>query len=198
MASVLSSSSWFLVKQHCFMMDAIFKTRSYSMDFFVMGKDLTIGSQVVAGDDETLLKVAKTPEVCHATEVILLKAGVASLQVTKDHLIQVPTLDLDGSTRYAQAGTLRHGDMVMLDSGEPVALTSVEPKSVECEVLKIVFEPDLPVAVFSCPPCILSKGHKKKPPTRRGGMCQRVIPTQSQARPVDGASIPITAGEYMD
>ena len=199
-ASVLSCSSWFLVKPHCFMMDAIFKTRSYGVDFFMMGKDLTMGSQVVAGDDETLLKVAKTPEVCQATEVVLLKAGAASLQVTQDHLVQVPQVDYgkegESGLRYVPAGSLEEGDLVMLDSGEPMALTNVERKAVDCEVLKIVFEPDLPVAVFSCPPCILSKGYKKKPPVRRGGMCQRGKGMHSQTK--GGTSIPVTAGEYMD
>ena len=182
------------------MMDAIFKTRSYGVDFFMMGKDLTMGSQVVAGDDETLLKVARTPEVCQATEVVLLKAGAASLQVTQDHLVQIPEVEDDkegdGRVLYVPAGNLKEGDLVTLDSGEPMALTSVQPKAVECEVLKIVFEPDLPVAVFSCPPCILSKGYKKTPPTRRSGMCQRGKGMHFEAR--DGDSIPITAGEYMD
>ena len=35
-----------------------------------------------------------------------------------------------------------------LDSGEPVALTTAETLPMECKVLKIVFKPDLPVAVF--------------------------------------------------
>ena len=199
-ASVLSSSSWFSVKPHCFMRDSVFKTRSYGIDFFMMGKDLKAGSQVVAGNDQDLLTVAKAPEVCTAAEVIILQAGNATLQVTPDHLVQVPVNKKGpcaaGSVQYTQAGTLKPGDLVILDSGEPMALTSVESKHLDCEVLKLVFEPDLPIAVFSCPPCIVSKC-QRKPSIRRGGMSQRgqgVPDTTGDGR----VSIPITAGEYMD
>jgi len=51
-------------------------------------------------------------------------------------------------------------------------------------VLKIVFEPDLPVAVFSAPPCIQSKGHKKKPSPRRSGECRK---GEGLVDPSDGA-----------
>ena len=93
-SSVLSRSSWFSVKPdsvkpHCFMVDAIFKTRSYGTDFFLMGRDLKKGSQVVAGDDTSILEVAKTPEICDASEVVELQAGAATLQVTPDHLVRV-------------------------------------------------------------------------------------------------------------
>ena len=197
-ASVLSSSSWFSVKPHCFMMDALFKTRSYGIDFFMMGKDLKAGSQVVAGNNQDILTVAKTPEVCKVTEVVILQAGNSVLQVTLDHLVHVPAKKKDraNSIQYAPAGTLKLGDLVMLDSGEPAELTSVESRALDCDVLKISFEPDQPIAVFSCPPCILSKCHKK-PSFRRGGMSRRSqgVPDQTE----DGrASIPITAGEYMD
>ena len=198
--SELSYSSWFSVQPHCFMLDAIFKTRKYETAFFLMGKDLVKGSQVVAGDDETILEVAEAPQVCKAMEAVQLQAGGATLQVTPDHLVQVADAKGElGSADYQfrPAGKLKLGDMVVLDSGEPEALTGVNIFSVDCEVLKLVFEPDLPVAVFSCPPCILSKGHKKKPPTRRAGMSTKVTRTLDQA-PDDGVSIPITAGEYMD
>ena len=200
-SSVLSHSSWFSVKPHCFMPDAIFKTRSCSTDFFLMGRDLKKGSQVVAGDDATILEVAANPELCRATEVVDLQAGAANLRVTPDHLVQVADATGEsGKNLYLPAGKLAEGDLVMLDSGEPVALTSVAVRSLECEVLKVAFNPDLPVAVFSCPPCILSLGHKRKPPARRGWEKKR---GQGQGQGVDesmdgGASIPMTAGDYMD
>ena len=201
-SSVLSHSSWFSVKPHCFMPDAIFKTRSCSTDFFLMGRDLKKGSQVVAGDDATILEVAANPQLCRATEVVDLQAGAANLRVTPDHLVQVADATGEsGKNLYLPAGKLAEGDLVMLDSGEPVALTSVAIRTLECEVLKVAFNPDLPVAVFSCPPCILSLGHKRKPPARRGwekkrghGQGQRV-PDESMD---GGASIPMTAGDYMD
>ena len=196
--SELSYSSWFSVQPHCFMLDAIFKTRKYDTDFFLMGKDLVKGSQLVAGDDKTIVEVAEAPKICKATEVVHLQAGAATLRVTPDHLVQVHDAqgELSGSP-YVPAGKLKEGDLVALDSGEPEALTSVNKFSLDCDVLKIVFEPDLPVAVFSCPPCILSKGHKKKVPPRRGGMCHRFQETVDHSAD-GGVSIPRTAGDYMD
>ena len=205
-SSVLSRSSWFSVKPdsvkpQCFMVDAIFKTRSYGSygaDFFLMGRDLKKGSQVVAGDDASILEVAKTPEICDASEVVELQAGAATLRVTPDHLVQVADAkgEAEGSL-YLAAGKLKAGDLVMLDSGEPVALSSVVIRRMACQVLKIVFEPYLPVAVFSRPTCILSLGHKKKPPIRRGGRSQGG-PGPSDDSMDGGVSVPITAGEYMD
>ena len=92
---------------------------------------------------------------------------------------------------YFPAGQLKVGDSVVLDSGEAAELTKVNLQATECEVLKIVLEPDLPVAVFSPPPCIQSKGHKKKPSTRRAGQCRK---GKAVVDPADGAgSIPDTA-----
>ena len=201
-SSVLSCSSWFSVKPdamkpHCFMIDAIFKTRIYGADFFIMGRDLKKGSQVVAGDDTSILEVAKSPEICDASKVVELQAGTATLRVTPDHLVQVadPKGEVEESL-YLEAGKLKAGDLVMLDSGEAAALTSVTIRPLACQVLKIVFEPYLPVAVFSRPTCILSLGHKKSV-IRRGGRSQGGPGPSDGSR--DGrASIPITAGEYTD
>ncbi|OLP84741.1 hypothetical protein AK812_SmicGene34352 [Symbiodinium microadriaticum] len=200
-SSVLSRSSWFSVKPdsvkpHCFMVDAIFKTRSYGTDFFLMGRDLKKGSQVVAGDDTSILEVAKTPEICDASEVVELQAGAATLQVTPDHLVRVadPKGEAEDSV-YLAAGQLKAGDLVMLDSGEVAALSSVVLRREACQVLKIVFEPYMPVAVFSRPTCILSLGHKKKRPIRRGGRSREVPSDDSMD---GGVSVPVTAGEYMD
>ena len=191
-SSDLSLSSWFSVKPHCFMLDAIFKTRKYGTDFFLMGKDLVKGSEVVAGDEQTILQVSEPPKVCKASEAVRLQARAATLQVTPDYLVQaVEDDELEASNSYRPAGKLKLGDRVVLDSGEAAALTSVSTFPVDCEVLKLVFELDLPVAVFCCPPCILSKGHKKKPVTRRAGMCPKRKETADQTAD-DGVSIPIT------
>ena len=199
-SSALSNASEFTVsrgtvKPHCFMTDAVFKTRSSAMDSwsFKMGRDLEKGWQVVAGDDVTILKVAKTPEICEASEVVELRAGDAVLQVTSDHL--VATGEPQESV-YRAAGQLQVGDPVMLDSGEAAALTSVATRRMDRQVLKIQFEPDLPVAVFSRPTCILSLGHKRKPPIRCGGRGPKV-PTSADDG-LDRASIPDTINDYMD
>ncbi|CAE7265209.1 unnamed protein product [Symbiodinium necroappetens] len=197
-SSVLSNASWFTVsrgtvKPHCFMTDAVFKRRSYGADSFLMGRDLQKGSQVVAGDDVTILEVAKTPEICEASEVVELRAGDAVLQVTSDHLVKTGEPD---ESVYRAAGQLQVGDHVMLDSGEAAALTSVATRRMDRQVLKIQFEPDLPVAVFSRPTCILSLGHKRKPPIRRGGRGAKV--PRSADDGLDRASIPDTINDYMD
>ena len=191
-ASIQSGASQWSVKQHCFMSDAIFKTCSGNTEYYLMGRDLKKGSQVMAGDGETILEVAAPPEICPATEVVSLQAGGATLRVTPDHPVQVPDArgELD-KILYVRAGQLKVGDSVVLDSGEAAELTGVNLQATECEVLKIVFEPDLPVAVFSPPPCIQSKGHKKKPSTRRAGQCRK---GKAVMDPADGAgSIPDTA-----
>ncbi|CAE7541344.1 unnamed protein product [Symbiodinium sp. CCMP2592] len=197
-SSALSNSSWFMVsrgtvKPHCFMTDAVFKTRGYDVDFFLMGRDLQKGSKVVAGDDVTILQVVKTPEICESSEVVELRAGDAVLQVTPDHLVKTGEPE---ESVYRAAGQLKVGDLVMLDSGEAAALTSVTVRRMDCQVLKIIFEPDLPVAVFSRPTCILSLGHKRKPPIRRGGRSPKV--PRSADDSLDRASIPDTAGDCMD
>ncbi|CAE7233939.1 ANK3, partial [Symbiodinium necroappetens] len=192
-ASVLSGSSGCSVKQNCFMLDAIFKSR---MDFFREGSDLQKGSQVLAGDGKTVLEVVDISKEAQTTKVVDLQAGSAALRVTPDHPVQVPNQGGNaGRPLCMPAGKLKVGELVMLDSGEPVALTSAETLPMECSVLKIVFKPDLPVAVFSSPSCILSKGHQKLQ-TRRGVRGRG----KEAAHPTDeGASIPDTAaGEYMD
>ena len=159
-ASVLSGASG-CSKQNCFMLDAVFKSR---MDVFREGGDLQKGSQVLAGDGKTVLEVVEISKEARATEVVNLQAGSATLRVTPDHPVQIPDERGEpGRHVYMPAGKLKAGDFVMLDSGEPVALTSAEAQAMECKVLKIVFKPDLSVAVFSSPSCILSKGHKKIP-----------------------------------
>ena len=193
-ASVLSGSSGCSVQQNCFMLDAIFKSR---MDVFREGSDLQEGSQVLAGDGETVLEVVEISKEARTKKVVDLQAGAATLRVTPDHPVQVPDENGQAGCRlYMPAGKLKVGDFVMLDSGEPVALTTAETLPMECKVLKIVFKPDLPVAIFSSPSCILSKGHKKLQ-KRRSLRGRR---GQEPADPIDeGASIPDTAaGEYMD
>ena len=164
-SSVLSRSSG----SDCFMVEAVFKNRSS----VVAGRDLQKGSQVVAADGESIMDVVEISKEHRKTELVSLEAGDASLQVTHDHLVQVPDANGElGKMLYQKAGALKVGDLVVLDSGEPVALTNVHAEPAECEVLRVVFDPDLPVAAFACPPCILTKGHKSRPPVRRGGVFQ--------------------------
>ena len=200
-ASILSGSSQSSVEQNCFMLDSMFKVR---LDVFRAGRDIQKGSQVVAGDGKTVVEVVEIKEA-QATEVVDLRVGTDMLRVTPDHRVQVPDLSGQVGRRfYREAGELKQGDLVMIAPGQPVALTGAETHPMECKVLKIVFQPDLPVPVFSGPTCILSKGHEKKSRGgRRGGMCQRgkeaSDPADGAFDPTEGASIPDTAaGEYMD
>ncbi|CAE7392782.1 unnamed protein product [Symbiodinium natans] len=209
-SSILSQDSWFSVhpsrtngEPGCFMLDAIFKTRRYGMDFFMMGKDLLAGSEVVAADDRTMLRVAKAPEVRNGSHVVDLCAGDALLQVTPDH--RIVTCDPAQNCKdLRRAGSLQPGDIVVL-SGEPVALTSVETRSEQCKVLRIVFQPDLPVATYSLAPSMWSQGHPRsctrRGGMRRGGMRRRGQPGTGGAAlaATDSRSIPGTApGEYSE
>ena len=108
-ASVLSGSSGCSVQQNCFMLDAIFKCR---MDVLREGRDLQKGSQVLAGDGETVLEVVEIKEA-RTTEVVDLKAAGATLPVTPDHPVQVPRCMWQGGTPsllasgQAEGGRLR-------------------------------------------------------------------------------------------
>ncbi|CAE7408367.1 Hexb [Symbiodinium natans] len=188
--SSLSLKSYFSVRAPdpcCFMPDALFRMRS---DSFVEGRSLVEGSQVVAWDGETVLKVVQRTVKQAGGNLVDLHAGPAHLRVTKDHLILVPGSN-QGTSTYVPAGSLKEGDVVMLDSGEAAVLTHVGacklPK--RQEVLRLVFEPDLPVAVFSWPLSILSKGHCRQE-SRRGGMCERAKPSKPQATEGHPASAP--------
>jgi len=202
-SSALSCSSWFSVKPDCFMPDAIFKTRTGGIEHFLRGSELQKGSQVVAGDDETILEVCEAPVLCQTKEIVRLQAGAVTLRVTADHPVQVPAEEGPkeggeggGSCRYVPAGSLKRGALVMLDSGEPAALTGLASESGDFEVLKLAFKPNRSVAVFSCPPCILSKGANTKPAIRRAKMGQRRGQgSMAEENSDDGrASMPNTAG----
>ena len=188
------------VDDDCFMADAMFLRRDEKSNYIVVqGKHLMFGNLVLAGDGKTPLKVLFAQVSRKATQVIHLQAGAATLQVTPDHLVQVPGVngELD-SDRFLKAGSLKKGDKVVLDCGKVVELASVDPyEDAHCEVLKIVFSPDLPVATFSKPPCILSLGQKASAPIRRGRQCHGGQGTCDQA--ADRVSMPATApGEYGD
>lgn len=191
-----SFASWSFVSvasgPDCFVIDWLFKAvsgGSAESIFYLPGSLLAKGSQVLAHDD-TLLEVACAPEEHEADEVIELRAGGALLRVTPEH--RVPALRGDGgSFGDVPAKDLCAGDRVYVD-GEPVELTSTTPISDKVQVLKITFKPDKPVAVFTPPPKILSKGHaSSKMPIRRGGMNRRGQPGGSGDA---HGSIPDTAG----
>ena len=202
-SSALSCSSWFSVGPDCFMPDAIFKTRSGGIEHFLRGRDLQKGSRVVAEDGETMVEVCEVPVLSQAQGFVRLQAEGAMLEVTAEHPVQVPAADdgMDdgeggGSKPYVEAGKLKKGDLVMLDAGEPAPLTNVVSESGDCEVLKLAFKPNLSVAVFSSPPCILSKGANSKPDPRRGKKCRsRGQRARVEESADDGrASMPNTAG----
>jgi len=198
-ASSDDAISWISVgtqHPHCFMSDSIFKTMSGQSTFFLPAHELQKGSIVVADDGQTLLEVAAVPETHETDKVIELQAGDATLSVTRDHRIPVAKKEQAGKRSEVQASELKQGDIVFVN-GHPAELASIrEIKfSQKVGVIKIVFKPDLPVGVFSCPPMISSKGGKKKP-LRRSGMSKRgQTDTELNAR----ISIPDTApGEYRD
>ena len=188
-------------QDRCFLADALFTRRDEKgREYFVPGKDLEIGNLVVAEDSKsgkTLVKVLSVQVTCEDTQVIHLQAGAATLQVTPGHRVRVPGMNGELDRDLAlKAVSLKKGDKIVLDDGKPVELTSAEPCDARLEVLEIVFSPDLPVATFSRPPCILSLGQKASA-QRRGRLCHGGQGTCDQT--ADLVSIPPTApGEYGD
>ena len=86
------------------------------------------------------------------------------------------------------AADLKVGDEVVVN-GAPTKLTFVDSVLGEVTVLKIVFSPDRPVAVFHLPECIHSHGDKQKK-IRRGRYSH---PAKEVAE-----SVPATETEYKD
>ncbi|CAE7785337.1 unnamed protein product [Symbiodinium sp. CCMP2456] len=101
--SVRSGSSVSLVKENCFMLDAIFKSR---MDFYCEGRDLQKGSQVLAGDGKTVLEVVEISKEGRAAEVVDLRAGTATLRVTPDHPVHVPNEGGEAGRQQVEGGRL--------------------------------------------------------------------------------------------
>ncbi|CAE7592067.1 unnamed protein product [Symbiodinium natans] len=178
-ASVPSESSSYPSNPSHFMSDAIFKSPNMDSNDLCRGIDLQKGSQVLALDGETVLEVVEISQEGQATEVVDLQAGLATLRVISDHPVQLADEGCEGLPRYVPASKLKKGDAVMLQAGEPVALTGAETQPMECQVLKILFKPDLPAAVFPSPSCSPAskrpkKGPKKKSQLRRSGGGRRV------------------------
>ncbi|CAE6971897.1 unnamed protein product [Symbiodinium sp. CCMP2592] len=126
--------------------------------------------------------VRKVPELHRVERTLILRAGIAVLPVTPDHRISLPTGDT------VPADTLRVGQEVMVQNTR-TQLTSIELSSVPVNVLKLAFDPDLPVEVLVPPPAIQSKGAAKKA-LRRSLVGRR----GSSEEP----SIPDTEAEYQD
>ncbi|CAK9107471.1 unnamed protein product [Durusdinium trenchii] len=190
-SSAISATSCFSVGTggpFCFMPDALFKTPSGQ---FLSGADLYKGSQILAADWTTVLQVALPPEKQAARATLLLHAQEAKLQVTPDHRVVL------GNGHLVAAAELKVGDEVMVGEQVPTKLTSIEFVPGPETVLKIAFQPDMPVAVFSPPACIHSHGHKLQEIRRAGKHCRRK--GRKMTVQADSWSIPDTApGYYSD
>lgn len=150
-----------------------------SAEFFLSGDQLVKGSQVLAHDCQTILEVARNPEQCEVNELFELRAGGANLFVTSDHRVPVLRANAQQSGERScdlQAKDLQPGDRVFVN-GSPASLTSanklVLPQTQR--VLKIVFQPNMPVAVFGGDPATSTKGDATKR-IPRGGMNKREKP----------------------
>ncbi|CAK9043297.1 Arylesterase [Durusdinium trenchii] len=182
----LSASSGFSVDTsgpRCFVLDTIFKTPTGSLS----GPELSKGAEILAADGSTVLKVASDPEPHTARGTVILEAQEAQLRVTRDHRIPL------ASGHLVSAAQLKVGDEVVAD-GVPTKLTAVDFVPGEVPVLKITFQPDLPVAVFHPRPCIHSHGHKPKK-TRRGRTGKYFRAVKDGA---DAWSVPDTQGYLTD
>ncbi|CAE7845063.1 unnamed protein product [Symbiodinium necroappetens] len=101
-------------------------------------------TRLADNDSEVWSHVRQAPELHRAEKTLLLHAGSAVLQICPDHRIALPTGD------SVQAGNLRIGQEVMLQSVE-TQLTRLELNSAPTNVLKLAFDPDLPVEVWVPP-----------------------------------------------
>jgi len=172
-------------RTQCFMKEAIFKTTSGDTEFFLYAHELTKGSRVMAADGKTTVEVAAVPELREVDRVVDLQAGSALLSVTPDH--RIPMLEeAGGESCDVDAASLKPGAMIFVD-GMPTPLVSKydQVSDDKFQVVKIAFKPDVPVASFTCPPAISSKGSRKKP--LRRGKRSRDVPAEYR-----------TVGDYED
>jgi len=163
----------------CFLQESLFLAEDKRT--YIQGFDLHLGCKISAADG-TVIRVRKVPELHRVEKTLILRAGIAVLQVTPDHRIALPTGDT------VPADTLRIGQEVIVRNS-PTQLTSIELSSAPVNVLKLAFDPDLPVEVKVPEPTILSKGSAKKA-LRRSLVGRRGSPEEP--------SIPDTEAEYQD
>jgi len=199
------ASSWIRVSSseaRCFAADTLFTTIAGEgpgqVKYHMPASQLVQGSQVLAADGETILKVACRPEHHEVDELVLLCAGNATLQVTPDH--RVPVLRGMGGERCdVPAAELQEGDKVYVD-GKPQELTSwchvLHDEKIS--VFKIAFAPDLDVAAFAPPPSIATKGFRVTKSFRRriaklGRSRQPATQDAAAEGSGDVASVPETA-----
>ncbi|CAE7396453.1 unnamed protein product [Symbiodinium sp. CCMP2456] len=128
----------------CYLQESLFLAEDKGK--YIPGFALYEGCKISAADGT----VIRVPELHRAEKTLILRAGSAVLQVTPDHRIPLPTGDT------VPADMLRIGQEVMVQN-TPTQLTSVELSSVPVNVLKLAFDPDLPVEVLVPLPAIQSK-----------------------------------------
>ncbi|CAE7396435.1 unnamed protein product [Symbiodinium sp. CCMP2456] len=163
----------------CFLQESLFLAEDKRT--YIQGFDLHLGCKISAADG-SVIRVRKVPELHRVDKTLNLRAGSAVLPCTPDHRITLPTGDT------VPADTLRIGQEVMVQN-TPTQLTSIELSYVPVNVLKLAFDPDLPVEVLVPPPAIQSKGTAKKA-LRRSLVGRRGSPEEP--------SIPDTEAEYQD
>jgi len=129
----------------------------------VLAQKLEKGSEVLAADGKTFIRVAEKPRQHPSQRIVDLSAGSAHLRVTRDHRIPMKETP-DGSRLEAKAIELKPGNYVFVNE-KVTKLDSIRELSQEVGVVKLVFSPDLPVGVFAKP--IDSHGSKKR--LHRGG-----------------------------
>lgn len=170
--------SWTHVTEEscCFVPDTFLKKATNVGLEFVAVQTLFRGAQVVAANG-TVIEVLRPPEQHQVDAVIELQAGPSCLIVTPDHRIVIP------GNKTVQAKDLEVGCDVLLDQAR-TKLTSLEWRLEPTMVLKVSFNPDLPVAGFLRPPAILSKGTREKPVVRRA--------TKKPGKVEDNPTIPDT------
>jgi len=181
----------------CFHMDAEFVIRAGDgigeMTYRMKARDLSKGSRVVAADPSgTLVEVSRHPEIYEVDEMILIKAGGASLLVSPEHTVPAKCLCGPELETDVKAEDLRVEQHQVLVNSKACAITSVEHIVYEDKekVVKISFHLDLPVEAIMPPSAIATKGFNRKAP-RRSRMNQRLrSQVKFEEEEVDASSVP--------
>jgi hypothetical protein len=174
----------------------LFKTESGGSCFFIAGRDLRVGSLVLAADDQTLLEVVRI--VPQQTEALieLCTDETAPFKTTASHRVMAPSYGQEAVT--LKAGDFKEGSFVLRSGLIATKVTKINKLNEANEVLAITFKPDEAVVAFLPPEGILTKGQTFKP-TRRSGMNKRKGDKNEQHVECELESIPPTApGEYQD
>jgi len=193
-------------EKRCFLRGTLLKTPT---DTFKLVESFEAHSLAQAADGKLVrvMSIVRHPlQLCELVSLCVSHASDVALVVTATHRVEVMMDDLPCSM---SAESLKLGDLVLCNTG-PKQLVGIRKQQARCEIVEVVFDPDVPVEAFHKPgELILTRGstldrhsnsmaeepEEVTPRTskqRRGGMTKR---GKSQQQPYL-TSIPNTFDSY--